>query len=252
MPNLFSIDLKIQNTNAETVNVQLELTDPLNVRPVQQINFGTLAANTTQTYTVDGLPEENNFQGVVKFFGIDSQLLDSLPITIGNFQTKVPITNLVLNYVDDDEFSFGALGTNETQTLQAQLFFVDANVGYPLNNPNYLYEYTLEPLTGLTGDQTKLVKDSVNPLKYNITDIPGAFIILAPFNNTGIIDQRGVQVQMTKPSTSSQFTGSFRVRFEMKIKASALNPLGGSTTYVSSYKVPVTVSLNTAITIGVG
>ena len=90
----YSIDFRIQNTNSEAVDVEIELTDP-----TEQINpllftFNNVAPGTT-VVTLSDLPDEQYFNGTVRFKPRGgSVFLESLPVTVNKFRTDAPIIDV--------------------------------------------------------------------------------------------------------------------------------------------------------------
>jgi hypothetical protein len=90
----YSIDLRIQNTNSEAVDVEIQLTDP-----TEQINpllftFNNVAPGTT-VVTLSDLPDEQYFDGTVRFKPRGgSVFLESLPVTVNKFRTDAPIIDV--------------------------------------------------------------------------------------------------------------------------------------------------------------
>jgi hypothetical protein len=90
----YSIDFKIQNTNSEAVDVDIELTDP-----TEQINpivysFTNIQPGTT-VLNCNNIPDDQYFNGTVKFKPRGaSEFLESLPVSINRFRTDPPIINV--------------------------------------------------------------------------------------------------------------------------------------------------------------
>lgn len=97
----FQVDFRIQNTNAEAVEVEIELRDPLDPQLVDLYDqFDPLPAFTTRVFTAANIPADSYSEGTIRFRGIESGFLDSLPVSIDDFRTNAPIANVSLDFVN--------------------------------------------------------------------------------------------------------------------------------------------------------
>lgn len=252
----YSIDFKVENTNAENVDVEIELTDLAEEISPLFYEFTDVPTGIS-VFTCDNIPDGKYFDGTVRFKPRGaSQFLDSLPISVDRFRTDEPIINLSLT-ADTGAGGENSFDITLPPTLVAvnQPIFIDAALDYdtpvaafgnfvPLpipidpNNTNYLWDYELIPESGLTGDQTELVFDeqasSATEKVYEVTTVTNEEgtipmrITLKPFKEgetggSSIFDEQGVRIEFSKPVTQTptyDFSGAgeFQLRFELFIK----------------------------------
>jgi len=254
----YSIDFKVQNTNAEAVDAEIELTDLAGEISPLFYEFPNLQPGTT-VLTCSDIPDDKYFDGTVRFKPIgQSEFLESLPVSINRFRTDAPIISL--DFTPDTgaggEATFDVtLPTGELSLGLGNEVFIDTELEYdtpvvsfgtfvPLpiqidpNDPNYLWKYDLLPESGFTGDQTELVFDeslsTATRKAYEVTTVTNEggtqtmVIYLEPFKfgETGgasAFNSDGVRVIFTKPATQTptytlEGEGEFQLRFELMIK----------------------------------